>query len=87
MFREEIQSIVVAMAKFSGAQTPTNMKEYSQWLSDFQAANYDSDMELPGQYTGLCKPQPEYHVKINSFDDKVSSYLDLLILILPKSCD
>ena len=51
---------------------PGTLKEYSQWLSDFQAANFDQDLELPGQYTGLSKPLPEYHVKINSFDDRVS---------------
>jgi DNA-dependent protein kinase catalytic subunit len=28
-------------------------------------------IELPGQYSGLCKPQPELHVRVSSFDPKI----------------
>ena len=29
---------------------PGNLKEYSLWLSDFQASNYDQELELPGRW-------------------------------------
>ncbi|XP_065180580.1 DNA-dependent protein kinase catalytic subunit-like [Sycon ciliatum] len=54
---------------------PALLKQYSPWLSDFQASNFQQVLEIPGQYHGRSKPLPEYHVKIAGFDER--------ILILP----
>ncbi|XP_027045855.1 DNA-dependent protein kinase catalytic subunit-like [Pocillopora damicornis] len=50
---------------------PGNLKEYSPWLSRFQATDFAHAMEIPGQYKGKTKPLPEYHVKIVGFDEKI----------------
>ncbi len=46
------------------------LSELSPWLADYEqsdqlGAHY---IEMPGQYTGTCKPQPELHVRVSSFD-------------------
>ncbi|KAG8442079.1 hypothetical protein GDO86_011029, partial [Hymenochirus boettgeri] len=50
---------------------PGNLKEYSPWLSKFTPEFLRSELEIPGQYTGKCKPMSEYHVKISGFDERV----------------
>lgn len=45
---------------------------YSPWLSKFQASNFSSEIELPGQYTGDSAPSPQNHVNFNSFAPCVS---------------
>lgn len=47
-----------------------NLGDYSPWLKNFKR-NPAKDLEIPGQYTGKSKPMPEYHVKIESFDERV----------------
>lgn len=34
-----------------------------------------------GQYDGLRKPMPEYHVKVAGFDERVGFYLIFFVLI------
>nr|XP_057916892.1 DNA-dependent protein kinase catalytic subunit isoform X2 [Doryrhamphus excisus] len=50
---------------------PGNLKEYSPWLSAFQADAFRNELEIPGQYDGRSKPLPEYHAKITGFDERV----------------
>ncbi|ELU11183.1 hypothetical protein CAPTEDRAFT_224273 [Capitella teleta] len=66
---------------FSNKQ-PRKLKEYSQWLAEFQAGNHEASLEIPGQYTGEVCPLPEYHAKISSFDSQVTV---LRSLRMPKS--
>ncbi|EAL66880.2 DNA-dependent protein kinase subunit [Dictyostelium discoideum AX4] len=49
------------------------LKDFSGWLADFDRSNYQTShqMEIPGQYDGIGKPQPETHVTISSFDTNV----------------
>lgn len=55
---------------------PKQLKDYSPWLSDFQAGKYSSlDLEIPGQYTGESKPLTQYHIKIVGFEQTVSVYM------------
>lgn len=57
------------------------LKDYSPWLSDFQAGKYSSlDLEIPGQYTGESKPLTQYHVKIVGFEQTVSVYMCVVLL-------
>ena len=74
-FREGVKALLSEMNDVvsTALRPPGTLKEYSQFLADFQAANYDQDLELPGQYTGLHKPLPELHVRINSFDERVNT--------------
>lgn len=48
----------------------SNIGEYSPWLKSFKR-NMAKDVEIPGQYNGKTKPMPEYHVKIESFDERI----------------
>ncbi len=47
-----------------------NLGDYSPWLKEFKR-NLAKDLEIPGQYTGKSKPLPEYHIKIESFDERL----------------
>ncbi|CAO3576402.1 unnamed protein product [Absidia cylindrospora] len=55
--------------KLPGA--PELLKSYSPWLSSFQSTNFKEQIEIPGQYNGRSKPDPESHVKIASFDERL----------------
>eukprot|EP01133_Synstelium_polycarpum_P005723 gene5723-6618_t len=44
------------------------LKDFSLWLTEFDRSNFLQDIEIPGQYGGTSKPQPEMHIKISSFD-------------------
>ncbi|RUS72684.1 hypothetical protein EGW08_019554 [Elysia chlorotica] len=50
---------------------PTKIKDYCPWMSDFNPSKSGDLLEIPGQYDGLSKPLPEYHVKIAGFDERV----------------
>ena len=61
--------------------TSQQLKDYSPWLSDFQAGKYSSlDLEIPGQYTGESKPLTQHHVKIVGFGQTVSVYMYVVLL-------
>lgn len=49
-----------------------NLKDYCPWLANFHSVDFGKGLEIPGQYTGLKKPLPQYHVKIAGFHPKVS---------------
>ncbi|BFZ03143.1 hypothetical protein BsWGS_06182 [Bradybaena similaris] len=50
---------------------PVKLKDYCPWLAAFNPNKNGRDLEIPGQYDGLQKPLPEYHVKIAGFDERV----------------
>ncbi|KAK3580733.1 hypothetical protein CHS0354_005741 [Potamilus streckersoni] len=50
---------------------PSSLADYCPWMSEFNPNNEGRDLEIPGQYTGLSKPLPEYHVKVAGFDQRV----------------
>lgn len=50
---------------------PMQLKSYSPWLASFQASRFSDVIEIPGQYSGLSKPLPEYHIKISNFDETI----------------
>jgi len=59
------------------------LKDYSPWLSDFQAGKYGSlDLEIPGQYTGEGKPLTQYHHKIAGFEQTVSVYMNVVLILV-----
>ncbi|KAL8588517.1 hypothetical protein ACOMHN_043866 [Nucella lapillus] len=63
--------------KFSGQKEqrllvpPEKLKEYCSWMAKFSPHKDSRALEIPGQYDGLQKPMPEYHVKIAGFDERV----------------
>ncbi|KAK7506701.1 hypothetical protein BaRGS_00002176 [Batillaria attramentaria] len=50
---------------------PTKLSEYCSWMANFNPSQESRELEIPGQYDGLKKPMPEYHVKIAGFDERV----------------
>jgi DNA-dependent protein kinase catalytic subunit len=61
-------------AKLSVPTAPTGavkLDDYSPWLAAFQASDFDRALEIPGQYTGEGKPQPELHARLQNFDERV----------------
>ncbi|KAK6170524.1 hypothetical protein SNE40_018898 [Patella caerulea] len=50
---------------------PTSLREYCQWLADFNPNRDSRELEIPGQYDGLAKPLPEYHIRVAGFDERV----------------
>ncbi|XP_072167838.1 DNA-dependent protein kinase catalytic subunit-like [Diadema setosum] len=55
---------------------PGNLMEYSSWFSSFHSMQGD-ELEIPGQYSGIKKPMPEYHVKIAGFEEQVRTLTSL----------
>ena len=51
------------------AQQP--LADFSRWLAEFQDVNNRHRLELPGQYTGRRRPQPDYHVHIANVTPQV----------------
>lgn len=47
------------------------VSEFSTWLSRFDSSDQNVHIEIPGQYGGFRKPQPELHVKVASFDPRI----------------
>jgi len=45
-FDEKSTKLHDEMTKF--AQPPSTLKEYSRWMSVFQASHYDQQLEIPG---------------------------------------
>eukprot|EP01087_Luapelamoeba_hula_P000112 TRINITY_DN10064_c0_g1_i1.p1 TRINITY_DN10064_c0_g1~~TRINITY_DN10064_c0_g1_i1.p1 ORF type:complete len:1634 (-),score=246.38 TRINITY_DN10064_c0_g1_i1:51-4931(-) len=47
--------------------------DFSSYLADFEHSDLSSPhhIELPGQYSGLCKPQPETHIRVSSYSPKL----------------
>ena len=68
MIKEKVRKIG---AKVSYKSEEGNLGEFSPWLKAFKR-NMAKDLEIPGQYSGKCKPMAEYHVKIESFDERLS---------------
>ncbi|XP_061661173.1 DNA-dependent protein kinase catalytic subunit isoform X2 [Syngnathoides biaculeatus] len=68
-FVEKVEQLTMTMRNFQ--KEPGNLKEYSPWLSGFQADLFRNELEVPGQYDGRSKPLPEYHAKITGFDERV----------------
>lgn len=59
-----------------------NLKDYCPWLANFHSADFNVSLEIPGQYTGMKKPLPEYHVKIAGLMPKVWKNFILLIHLI-----
>ncbi|XP_061175418.1 DNA-dependent protein kinase catalytic subunit-like [Saccostrea echinata] len=57
--------------KGNNLKPPETLKDYCQWLSDFNPSIQGKDLEIPGQYDGVTKPLPEYHIKVVGFDQRV----------------
>ncbi|XP_061821672.2 DNA-dependent protein kinase catalytic subunit isoform X1 [Nerophis lumbriciformis] len=69
-FLSKVDELIASMQKGTQKE-PGNLKEYSPWLSAFQADAFRNELEIPGQYDGRAKPLPEYHTKITGFDERV----------------
>jgi DNA-dependent protein kinase catalytic subunit len=73
--RELIQRVHKAVNEAAGTFTAISDKantlaHYTKWLDGYTSAlgMRTGEIEIPGQYGGLHKPQPEAHVKVSSFD-------------------
>jgi DNA-dependent protein kinase catalytic subunit len=64
-------AVTEACSNFTAISDKANtLGQYTKWLDSYASVlgAKVGDIEIPGQYTGLCKPQPEHHVKVSSFD-------------------
>jgi len=50
----------------------SRLSVHSQWLADFTQSQFTDYIELPGQYTGRERPQPENHVRVINFENNVT---------------
>ena len=53
-----------------------NLGDFSPWLREFKR-NLAKEIEIPGQYNEKSKPMPEYHIKIESFDERISEMVSI----------
>ena len=75
-FRASIgDSLKSARAKAGVLGGKTNLSNFSTWLADFNpatlGAHIEQHLEVPGQYSGLEKPDPTRHVRITSFGNEI----------------
>uniref|UniRef100_A0A0P4W3R0 non-specific serine/threonine protein kinase n=1 Tax=Scylla olivacea TaxID=85551 RepID=A0A0P4W3R0_SCYOL len=69
--KKRLNSIRTVVNQRRKENAPNQLKAYSPWLANFQASKHSDVLEIPGQYSGVSKPLPEYHVNISSFDENV----------------
>lgn len=69
--KKSLQAIKAAIDPGKKEKNPKQLKAYSPWLANFQASKFSQTLEIPGQYSGMSKPLPGYHVTISSFDENV----------------
>ncbi|KAI8075324.1 hypothetical protein BC940DRAFT_249003 [Gongronella butleri] len=50
---------------------PEQLRSYSPWLAEFQSTNHAEQIEIPGQYHGRSAPNPDAHIKIAKFDERL----------------
>lgn len=67
----DLDERVKTLLRVSTRELPVNLKDYCPWLANFHSAEFNYSLEIPGQYTGIKKPLPQYHVKIAGFAPKV----------------
>jgi DNA-dependent protein kinase catalytic subunit len=67
----KIQAEIPAMVKWTTQRWAQTLKEYSPYLSAYQGSDEPTPIEVPGQYSGRRKPQPEEHALITGFDDRI----------------
>lgn len=77
---DELRSVAQAKRK------SPNLKDYCPWLANFHSVDFGKVLEIPGQYTGLKKPLPQYHVKIAGFHPKVSSMPIKFLCVIISFC-
>ena len=70
--KEELEKMLRKMdsSKESDHQS-SNIEMYSPWLKKFSPESCGR-LEIPGQYTGECRPNPQYHTTVSKFKEKVS---------------
>ncbi|KAK2582943.1 hypothetical protein KPH14_009004 [Odynerus spinipes] len=63
--REYLKNLDKTLKQSLAKRKPSGLlKDYSPWLCEFS----ESNLEVPGQYTGYTKPMPQYHAKIMKID-------------------
>ncbi|EGG13650.1 DNA-dependent protein kinase subunit [Cavenderia fasciculata] len=72
-FVEVVTDMTIKMNKNMKPTSTASMKlkDFSSWLAEFDKSNYLNNIEIPGQYNGYGKPQPELHIKVSSFDANI----------------
>ena len=68
--KKKLKVLSFEVGEYAKTAKEGNLGEYSPWLKSFKR-NLAKDLEIPGQYTGKHKPMPEYHTKIESFDERL----------------
>lgn len=55
------------------AKGPRPLSDYSDWLTKYEkyAVETGEYIEIPGQYTGEQKPEPDFHIRIVNFDPQL----------------
>jgi DNA-dependent protein kinase catalytic subunit len=77
-YLSELKEKLVSVIK--NHRPPTQLKDYSPLLSEFQAGRHSSlELEIPGQYTGETKPLIQHHIKIAGFKHTVSLSLYMYV--------
>ncbi|XP_035828316.1 DNA-dependent protein kinase catalytic subunit [Aplysia californica] len=72
-FQSMVRKINEVINKHKNKRQPAaaNLKDYCPWMAEFNPSHNGRELEIPGQYRGLDKPLPEYHVRVSGFDERV----------------
>ena len=52
----------------------SRVKDYSPFIAEFLSSNFTDLIEIPGQYKGFERPDPERHVTLSSFDPSINIF-------------
>jgi len=71
VFKKQLQTLR-SDKEFERNETyKTQLKNYSNWLSEYQGKNYDKEIEIPGQYDGKNNPRLKKHKMISIFNSNI----------------
>lgn len=69
LITQEIRDVISSGNKL--AKPSSYLKDYSPYLASYPS---DSELEIPGQYSGNKKPLIKYHVKLTGFEETITIF-------------
>ena len=69
-----MKSVLDTQASFEKKHYSNLLKDFTPFLASFQGSDFEDKIEIPGQYTGLSRPDPRKHAFISEFSPTVTIF-------------
>jgi DNA-dependent protein kinase catalytic subunit len=80
----KMKSVLETQLAFEKKHASNLLKDFSPFLANFQGSDFEDKVEIPGQYTGLSRPDPRKHAYISEFAHTVTVFSSIRKPILVK---